>query len=1105
MTNGCVTFDVGQSGFAWPYFLELIADPMGAGIAPCGRFTDLGAGVPGFYGSNAPNGDGPCLLPGNATSTTQSSFQHYLATVGPGAWDAFELLAYNYPSPQPSVQWNMVGSGPYYSPTAVNPTLGYFLKANPAYRAPQGCAGQSGCLPLPGNYDGTVNVYWGNSDQTGIQQMIAGQADTAVIDPTHFSTALQLVSKGTYDLLQNLPTLSVFFYNFEFNFSATAESGIDSTGLMNIPADFFSNVAVRQFIANAMPYTTSENSVFTSAGIQTGVNYGGVIPRNMGNYYPSNISWPYGDPVSSPSTPGNVTWWWNQAITSGSPYYDLEAVACTTGHPCKFPVISIIGTPTLDNEANLLISSISRLSGGDLQPYLLDIAGSTLAGSTGFQPGQGNMPFYPFGWAPDYPDPADYIGPMYGANTTYTYTDAVTAQVSLPKYNDSAVGVCGRYTTDLTNFSTLVYWANIGFIPNKCQGIAYWTMVNWATEASHLTSIPQRELDYNLIEHIANELALYLYYDQALGVNFYGSWINPAGINTNSMIGGGGDQLWAFWGTVTNTYTATFNETNLPASTPWSVTLGGVTHTSTTASITFPGQVDGTYPYTVGFVGGYGATPANGTVRVNGKNTLQNITFAALTGTLAPVYFNETGLVTNTSWTVAVTGVGAVSGNGSSLEFNLSVGTRYGFGAQPVPEYQASAGGFVTPLAGSTTVNVTYQGILFSTYTVTFASSGLPGGQAWSVTMGAGSTGAYTIRSTGPNITFTEANGTYRVKLTAPAGVVPPATIAQIDVDGANVVVPVPLLKVSDAFAVTFSESGLPPLTLWNVTIDDLTVTSTTRTLKFELANGTHNWSVVTIGGYTTSNWSGRATVAGAPSTVTLTFVLYTYVVTFYEGGLASGAAWNVSINGQVVNSTSYFLTVLLPNGTFGYSVGAPSGYAAVPATGSLTVAAANTTTAITFGVLYVVTFSTRSLPSGLSWTVYLGGTNVSGKGGYLNLTSTNGNWTFSIVPPKGYTAIPSGGTVSVDGAGATVPVKFVAIPSAASPSSTYLSPLAEGLIGGLVVLAALGFVLALRRPRVGSTSPPPQGWSGSGSTSGPSTEEEADDDTGEPPRILKP
>ena len=59
--NGCVTFNAWGGGAAWPFFLELVADPLGAGIEPCGWFTAQGAAVPGFAGTTGASGGGRAL------------------------------------------------------------------------------------------------------------------------------------------------------------------------------------------------------------------------------------------------------------------------------------------------------------------------------------------------------------------------------------------------------------------------------------------------------------------------------------------------------------------------------------------------------------------------------------------------------------------------------------------------------------------------------------------------------------------------------------------------------------------------------------------------------------------------------------------------------------------------------------------------------------------------------------------------------------------------------------------------------------------------------------------------------------------------------------
>ena len=57
----------------------------------------------------------------------------------------------------------------------------------------------------------------------------------------------------------------------------------------------------------------------------------------------------------------------------------------------------------------------------------------------------------------------------------------------------------------------------------------------------------QRVLLYNMAENIANQLTLYIWNGQSNAVYDYATWINPAGINSNPMVGGGGDQTWYTW------------------------------------------------------------------------------------------------------------------------------------------------------------------------------------------------------------------------------------------------------------------------------------------------------------------------------------------------------------------------------------------------------------------------------------------------------------------------------------------------------------------------------------------------------------------------------
>jgi peptide/nickel transport system substrate-binding protein len=541
--DGCITFNATGGGHGWPFFLELIEDAEGAGIEPCGWFTAQGASVPGFVPTNGP--DSPCLLPGGATSTSQASFQTYLANAfaNPKEWDAFEAAAENSPGVNPGVQWNAVGSGPYYLvPNSANPAVGFTLKASPAYGPPT-CAGQPGCMPLPGHYAGTVNEFWEPTDQVGYEQYIAGYADFAEAQVPDIGNFITLANQGKIGIA-TAPTLNIDFFPFTFEFSTAASTDLGVT--VNVPQNFFASEGVRNFLANAWPYTTILNTLLTVDGIQYGFYYGGAIPQYMANYYPQNISWPSGNPSTSPTAIGGAAWWWSQLVTPGSLWYDPEVAACTSGSPCIFPIVGQLGATQTDEIIVDWTNSIVSLTGGRLQPDTVDLSFSAeVAYSLGSGPDGNPMPLYVLAWAPDYPDPTDYVAPLYYPDSTYTYSDAVQEALdgtySTPTtYNASW---CGHYQDTWAN---LIYWANggaandSGYIPNACQYAAYqimnYFMINVAATDTNLV---ERNLIYNLAEHIAAQMGLYIYDNQENAVATYAAWINPTSVNRNVVTGGG--------------------------------------------------------------------------------------------------------------------------------------------------------------------------------------------------------------------------------------------------------------------------------------------------------------------------------------------------------------------------------------------------------------------------------------------------------------------------------------------------------------------------------------------------------------------------------------
>jgi hypothetical protein len=715
--HGCVTFEATGGGTDWPFFLELVADDLGAGVEPCGVFTYDNAGLPGWTGSSAPHGDGPCLLPGGATSTDDSSFQSFLTNPSTGGnplyWDSTEMLAVTqpYPDVQTGVTWTMTGSGPYYAysdttsgQTSINVGLNYSLHASPAYAQPAGCAGLDGyaaypdsyCDPAAGSYPATVNTYWEQNNaqyEAGIQDYISGTADFATILPTDAATIVALSHTSSLPCnnvgqsctapwyhsnkvnVFTAPSLSnfAFFPSFEFNesqfaavFSSDPQPQLPSV-LVNgeTTSYFFSGIAVRGLLSAAYPYASIETSIFTYGSLVFQFNAGGPIPAYMGNYYPTNFTRPYqvngGVPDANCADVGSPCWWFTQGTTNPSPsnpYYDPLLASCLNT-TCKFPIEGEQGLTSEDDVINAFIPEIELFSEPSgchstscaaLQPYLVDVDFATNLGNLASSDSAGALYF--LGWAPDYPDPTDYMSPYAYASGAYTGADSVFSILNTPAFNNSVA--CGHST--VSSIANLGYWGAVAEIPQDCQMVAYAVTLYWQNVAAPLPPGTERVTDYTLISKVLDKLYLYTWQGQTNVVGTAAPWIAVSSVNTNPTIGGGGDILF-----YQLKYAAplTVHRAGIPANTAWGINVGGQNYNTTgldevigaAQGLTSENGFSPIAPagYALAHTTPLGENPAALNVPVNGLSI--TLVFAKM----STVTVTETGLPIGTNWTVTLT------------------------------------------------------------------------------------------------------------------------------------------------------------------------------------------------------------------------------------------------------------------------------------------------------------------------------------------------------------------------------------------------------------------------------------------------------------------
>ncbi len=449
------------------------------------------------------------------------------------------------------------------------------------------------------------------------------------------------------------------------------------------------------------------------------------------------------------------------------------------------------------------------------------------------------------------------------------------------------------------------------------------------------------------------------------------------------------------------------------------------------------------------------------------------------TATNYTVTFTETGLPSGTGWSVVVSitswwfqdgGHAFNSSNTSTLTFSLPNGT-YHFRVFP------ANGNESTPDRGTFTVNGTAPppiAVHFGAptlYTVTFAESGLASGTEWGVflfaTNGSQACWGWWHRCDGP--------GNYGGGQGPPPG---PGGAGHHHGGGGG----------------------------WGIYFNRTNGTS----LTFRVPNGTYNYSVLEVFGYSVVGAaSGSVNVSGAsPAPIAVTFsVLPVYSVTFVESGLPTGTNWSVEVFGHggvgarhgndparhegrrgaygTTSSTST-ISLNLTNGTYRYRVGFVDGYYANDSRGAFTVAGASPpeiTINFTAIPTWNVTFDEHGLPAGTDWGVAITGhaAHVTGSPsrhvvvsaasrGSVTVSLPRGHYRFSALKLSGWEATrgPHGDRFAVAGSSHVTTVLFTpshasrdgtrAVRSGALPAATAS---ASG-VGALIATARAAFAGAL-------------------------------------------
>lgn len=257
-----------------------------------------------------------------------------------------------------------------------------------------------------------------------------------------------------------------------------------------------------------------------------------------------------------------------------------------------------------------------------------------------------------------------------------------------------------------------------------------------------------------------------------------------------------------------------------------------------------------------------------------------------------------------------------------------------------------------------------------------------------------------------------------------------------------------PVPSASPVFEVNFSTHALPSGDTWTVTLGGVPQTSASPVITFLEVNGSYPYSIQGPAGYNATVPTGTVVVHGASQTVDVSWVTHLFPVTFTETGLPTQNTWHVFVDyaNKEVNAGLSIL-FFLPNGTFTFTVGADIPWVATPGKGTVTVHGAGLSIPVTFSpppAHYTITFAEQGLPNGTVWSYSIVGVVHSAIAPIpVALLYGNGSYAFTVAPTGSYVPHPGSGTVTVNGADASVTILF-------TPPQNYSVEFTEsGLPGG--------------------------------------------------------
>ena len=338
-----------------PAFLDYVADPEGGAIMDWNWLVSHGAGI----------------------TFTPSGFINYTSFANEGNYNTY-------------LEYHMMGSGPYM---IGNYLLGQSitLLPNPNY------------TPIPGipgynhKANDTIYIQWVRDPETAMLMLESGQADSIYGIPNYYyPNLLKLENQGKITVT-SFPTLTISWFQFNFNINTTMLSGLGSA--FHVPQYYFTNLDVRRAFAYAFNYDNYINELLGNKvyGVNFGFHYTGIIPDGMPGYLNA----------SQLENMGAVIPTYN--LTIAKQYLKQSGLY---NESINIPIIVESGDPIDYAAAQQWASNLNSID-PNIQATAMYLEFNQI---TAYTANQNPMPIYWGEWGPDYPFPSDYVVPMYSSS-----------------------------------------------------------------------------------------------------------------------------------------------------------------------------------------------------------------------------------------------------------------------------------------------------------------------------------------------------------------------------------------------------------------------------------------------------------------------------------------------------------------------------------------------------------------------------------------------------------------------------------------------------------------------------------------------------------------